>query len=519
MFGHEGKMKSAVMCIIFCGVVCSIAHLFVFNFFKMSLHLFQSDPLTHLDRYVVDVMDRFHVPGLALAIIKDDEIVCCKGYGVTEYGKSTHVDTHTIFPIGSCTKAFTAAALGILVDDKIITWNDAVHTHIPALKLYDDYVTNHIMISDILSHRSAIEDNGLLYYRTHFWRDDLIKKLSFLQPAKPFRTAGVYSNLMYLLAGQIIPATTGKSWNEFVEQRLLLPLGMKESSTTFAALSEKTNVAQPHVFVKNQITRVPFLNIDNVAPAGAINSTISDMTHWLRMMLNKGMHCEKSVISEQTIEAMHSPQSIMAQWHPYGLYGFGWGLSDHDGYKMVSHKGNIDGMSAIVGMLPDKKVGIVVLCNMHDSPIGQYILDDVFDYYHDYTHVFDAQRDNRDMNDHHQHPGVAHAAQVSVQQDKDVRVEGAVQSLELSNYIGQYWNDFYEECAIFLKNDRLNCRFLGFEGVLEHWQDDTFVFDSSRDYPAIGDTFFLKFIIKKNKISSVAITISGDKDAIFKKMK
>lgn len=516
MMTDKEKNKVQVMLVAISAIIIGAAGYWcTMRFFKTP---FGS---ARFDHYIADTMERFHVPGLALAIIKDDVVVHCKGYGVIEYGTATPVDTHTIFPIGSCTKAFTAAALGILVDDKIIAWNDAVFTHIPELRLYDDYITKHIMISDILSHRSGIEDNGLLYYRTHFLRDDLVKKLSFLEAQVPFRVSGVYSNLMYLLAGQIIPATTKKDWNEFIEQRLLMPLEMKESSTTLAALSGKMNVAQPHIFINDGVVRIPFLNIDNVAPAGAINSTISDMTHWACMMLNKGMYKEKLVMSEQSVDAMHSPQSIMAKWHPYGLYGFGWGLSDHDGYKMVSHKGNIDGMSAIVGLLPDKKLGVVVLCNMHDSAIGQCIVNDIFDYYGGYTYAFDAQSARTDMN-YHMHPGTASGVHAPVQQQSGpVRVKGTKPSLlnEEQAYVGRYRNDFYEECAIFDKDGSLWCRFLGFEGVISHWNDDTFVFDSSQDYPAIGDKFFLKFNIKNNKVSSVAIKISGDKDAIFKKIK
>jgi CubicO group peptidase (beta-lactamase class C family) len=466
------------------------------------------------DRYVSDVMDTLHVPGLAIAVVHNNDIVCMKGYGVREIGTSDAVTTETIFPIGSCTKAFTAAALGLLVDEGKIDWDDTIHTFFPDFTLYDPYVTRELTISDMLSHRSGIEDSGLLYYRTHFSREELVHKLRYLKPAVGFRVSGVYSNLMYLTSGQIIPAVTGQSWDDFVTQRLLMPLGMKNSSTSITAFTNTMNLAKPHMIIDGEVRSIPFLNIDNAAPAGSINATIADMACWVKMLVNNGNYDGVQIIKPETVEYMHSPQSIMGKGHPYGLYGLGWGLSDYNGHKTISHKGSIDGMSSIVGLLPDKKLGIVVITNMHESDARSLIMNYIFDWYLGVHRADDWKKDVHDKEE----KMVLSKAQEK-QKNESKRVVGSIPSLGLDVYVGKYSNDLYGDVIITHDEGHLQCMFLAFKGVMQHWYDDVFMFDSSHDYPTIGDQFLLQFQIKNNQVNAVSIKISETTESVFKKIK
>jgi CubicO group peptidase (beta-lactamase class C family) len=511
--GVDVSTKTRVVGIIF---ACIITIFLGYSFFcKHGLGQRMPFFSSHFDAYITDVMNMFHIPGLAIAIVKDDDVVFIKGYGVREHGKSALVDAQTVFPIGSCSKAFTAAALGMLVDEGKIKWSDTVHTYIPDLQLYNPYVTKELMISDILSHRSGIEDVGVLYYRTLLSRAELVHRLRYLQPKVGFRVSGVYNNLMFLLAGQIIPAVTGKSWDEFISERFFAPLSMKESSTSTRALDGVVNLAQPHIVMGEQPKRIPFHTIDSVAPAGSINATITDMAQWVRMLVNEGSYNGTVLLKPETIHAMYSPESIMGKGHPYGLYGFGWGISDYHGHKIVSHKGSIDGMSAVVGLLPDKKVGVVILTNVHLGVVGPMIMDYVFDRYLRRRTAVEsspvalfAKKQQAEL-----------AVQKEHKEEDNKRLLQTRCSLELSHYVGTYHNELYGNVIITQKADQLWCNFLAFDGLLQHWQNDTFMFDSAIDYPAIADRFFFSFQIQKNHVDEVLLSVAGMRDTVFKKLK
>ncbi|HEV7620425.1 MAG TPA: serine hydrolase domain-containing protein, partial [Flavisolibacter sp.] len=245
---------------------------------------------TSLDNYVMQVMEELHVPGVALAIIKDDAITYIKGYGVLEVGKPDKITGDTPFQIGSCSKAFTAAALALLVDEGKITWNDKTHTLLPDFKLYDSYVTKELIIADMLSHRSGIEDIGLLCFLSPLSRDQLIHQMRYLSPVVDFRISAVYNNFMYLAAGQIVPQVAGMSWDDFISQRFFEPLAMKDSTANIRVLKNQAILAKPHMLVHDKIISMIPLDLYNVGPAGSIISTARDMAQWVRMLLNNGQY-------------------------------------------------------------------------------------------------------------------------------------------------------------------------------------------------------------------------------------
>lgn len=502
------KIMSMLVVIIVLGVL--------FFFYRFTKFTRESLPFSHtqIDRYITDVMKELRVPGLAVAIVKDDKLVFAQGYGVREIGKLELVDATTVFQIGSCTKAFTAATLALLVDEGKITWDDKAQTYLPDLKIYDPYITRELMISDMLSHRSGVEDIGLVYFRSPLSREELVNKLRYFPPRASFREAWVYNNLLYVAAGQIVSAVTGISWDQFLKERIFTPLGMKNSSPTIREMNTHGNFAQPHVMVNNDVVSISMLDLYNVGPAGAMTSTVLDLAQWIRMLLNNGQYEQNIIIKPETMNQLYAPYSIVNKDYPFRLYGFGWGLSDYHSHKVIAHRGGLDGIASIVGFIPDKKLGVVILTNLNLSEAREVIMYYIFDQYLGVkSSVYSLEK---------QVAKEKEAAEKERQERKkidDERIAGTHPTLLMNQYSGTYHDNLYGDLIVEYIGDGLRCRFLSFNGVLQHWQNDVFMFDSSVDYPTVGDRFLFKFQIKNNQVSDLLIKIAGNKETLFKKIK
>src|SRR5579859_5438321 len=250
-----------------------------------------STPPADLDAYVAASMKTFDVPGMAVAIVKDGKILVAKGYGVRKLGDPTPVDESTLFGIGSNTKAFTTAALATLVDEGKLSWDDLVYERLPGFVMYDPYVSHEMTIRDLLTHRSGMglgEGDLLFWPHTTYTREEIIYKLRFMKPASSFRSHYAYDNLLYMTAGQIIPAVTGISWDDYIQQHIFAPLGMNDSKVTNSSFKPGDNYAFPHQRVDGKLQTIPLEVLDNAAPAGAINSCAADMAKWVRLQLNHG---------------------------------------------------------------------------------------------------------------------------------------------------------------------------------------------------------------------------------------
>src|SRR5216684_112265 len=239
----------------------------------------QNAPPADLDAYVARVLKTFDVPGLSVAIVKDGKVVVAKGYGVRKLGNLAPVDENTLFGIGSNTKAFTSAALASLVDEGKISWDDRVYERLPGFQMYDPYVSHEMTIRDLLTHRSGMglgEGDLLFWPHTTFTRDEIIYRLRFMKPASSFRSRFAYDNLLYIAAGQIIPAVTGKSWEDTIRERIFKPLGMNTSNLSTSAFKPGDDYAWPHSKVDGKLQVVAFETLDNAAPAGSINSSAAE---------------------------------------------------------------------------------------------------------------------------------------------------------------------------------------------------------------------------------------------------
>jgi len=334
-----------------------------------------------IDRLAQRAMQEFSVPGLAIGIVKDGRLAFARGYGVRELGEPAPVNVDTLFAIGSNTKAFTTAALAILVDESKLHWDDRVIDYLPDFRLWDPYVTREFRIRDLLTHRSGLGMGAgdlLFVTPTDFTFSDLLHALRYLKPVSSFRTRFAYDNLLYVVAGQLIPAVTGQSWADFVTSRIFEPLHMQPCAADDSHLTDRSNIAAPHVVVNGKLTRIAPLSIPLAAPAGAIQCNITGMSRWVSAQLGHGKPPDgPRLFSEAQSAQMWAPQTILptgserqvATHTHFAAYGLGWGLEDIDGYKRVSHNGGLPGMVTHVSLVPELDLGVIVLTNQQEGAV------------------------------------------------------------------------------------------------------------------------------------------------------
>jgi CubicO group peptidase (beta-lactamase class C family) len=445
-----------------------------------------STPPPDLDTYVANSMKTFDVPGMSVAIVKDGKVLVAKGYGVRKLGEPTPVDEFTMFAIGSNTKAFTTAALATLVDEGKLNWDDPVYQRLPGFVMYDPYVSHEMTIRDLLTHRSGMglgEGDLLFWPHSTYTRNDIIYKLRFMKPQSSFRSHYAYDNLLYMTAGQIIPAVTGTSWDDYILQRIFTPLGMTHSVTSNKLFKPGDDYAAPHSRVDDKLQPIPLEDLDNVGPAGSINSSAADMAKWVQLQLNHGKFTGRDgrLFTEQQSREMWTPQTILATREPppsvaglksnFADYALGWGLRDYHGRKLVGHTGGVGGFVSRVMLVPEDNLGVVILTNAEEDLAFDSILYHVLDYYlqippTDWIGAFKALRD-KDEKD----------AAETIKKAEGSRVANSKPSLPLEKYAGTYSDAWYGPITIRQEGAGLTISFdhtPGMIGDLQHWQYDTF---------------------------------------------
>jgi CubicO group peptidase (beta-lactamase class C family) len=445
-----------------------------------------SAPPIDLDSYVTASMRTFDVPGIAIAIVKDGKVVMTKGYGVRKLGDSTPVDELTMFAIGSNTKAFTTAALATLVDEGKLSWDDPVYQRLPGFVMYDPYVSHEMTIRDLLTHRSGMglgEGDLLLWPQSTYTRDDIVYKLRFMKPKSSFRSHYAYDNLLYMTAGQIIPAVTGISWDDYIRQRIFMPLGMNHSAVNNRTFKPYDDYAYPHSRVDGKLQVIPFEVLDNVGPAGSIHSCATDMARWVQLQLNRGKFVDREgrLFTEQRSKEMWTPQTILPNNDPsaplaalkanFSDYGLGWVLRDYHGRKLVGHTGGVGGFVSRVMLVPEEGLGVVVLTNAEEDGAFDSILYHILDHYlhlppTDWIAAFKAVKDNQEKD-----------AAETMKKAESARNANSKPSLPLDEYAGVYNDAWYGPITIRYESGGLVISFdhtPTMVGDLEHWQYDTF---------------------------------------------
>jgi len=438
----------------------------------------QEAPLNGLDAFVARVLDTWQAPGLALAVVKGDSVLLAKGYGVRDIRGDSRIDEETLFAVASTSKAFTVAALGMLVDEGLITWDDPVTDHLPAFQLRDPYVTREITVRDLLSHRSGLPRGDRLWYGSPFNRDEVIRRVRYLEPTWSFRSTYGYQNIMFMTAGELIEAVTGVSWDEFLRRRIFDPLGMTRTTTTTRGIEAMENVATPHVVEDGKATPVGWRDFDNVGGAGAINSNVREMAQWIRLQLGGGVYDGRRLLSDSVVKEMHTPQTVIRMGETterlfpethFQAYGLGWTLQDYRGRKLVRHGGSLDGMRTHVGMIPEEDLGVVVITNLNNSWIPEVVL----------YHVLDTFLGPRDKDWNQAMYAVYMESQREAEErrakEEASRVPGTSPSLAADAYVGVYADSLYGEARVRREGDALVLEVgPSFVGELEHWHFDVF---------------------------------------------
>jgi CubicO group peptidase (beta-lactamase class C family) len=472
----------------------------------------QRAPLRGLDAYVERAMREWQMPGLAVAVVKNDSVVFARGYGVREIGRQERVDEHTVFAIASTTKAMTAATLGMLVDEGKLKWDDPAAQHLRGFQLSDPYVTRELTVRDLLSHRSGLPRGDLLWWASPYTRAEVLQRVRHLQPDRSFRAQYGYQNIMFLAAGELLGEVAGRSWDDFMAERLFRPLGMTRSSTSVRTLQGMENLATPHERIENEVRPIPWRSYDNLGAAGSVNSSVHDMAQWVRLNLARGEYRGQRLLSDSVVKEMQTPQTVIRadtlaeRLYPhthFRAYGLGWSLQDYRGHKMVHHGGALDGMRTHVAMIPQENLGVVVIANMEPTNLHVALVYRILDAYlgapaHDWSGDLLAVANRQRREAEQRQDSIARA-----------RVAGTSPSLPLESYAGSYSGEIYGEMQVAREDGRLVLRFgPSWAGELEHWHYDTFRV-TWRD-PSMGRSFVTFGLNAAARVDRMQIENFGD---------
>lgn len=483
--------------------------LFCLGIFISTLLFSQSEQLTsrlvRIDKLAETALQKLNVPGMSIAIVKDDAVVFSKGYGVRNTATGIKVTDSTLFAIASNSKAFTAASLAILVDEGKLRWDDKVRTYLPYFTLYSPYVSEEFTIRDLLCHRSGLDtfSGDLIWYGTTHSREEIVRRAKFLEPSFGFREQYGYSNIMYLAAGLVVEKITDKPWDQFIAETFFNPLGMKTANTSVSDYrtsngtiqSGKTNnIASPHNEVAGKNIPIDYVNWDNIGPAGSINASVAELSQWIRLQLGKGSLDGKVYWSEPRAWEMwenNTPKPV-GKWQRehmpsrhFNGYGLGWELMEYRGCKIVSHGGGYDGMISKTVLVPEKNLGFVILTNTINSApscLTYEILDALLMDFDKKGKPIGAKEDWLALFEGFKHDD-EEASKKALTDDEAARAKGTRLSLPLADYCGIYSSEMYGDVIITIDDQPLTS--LGglkitfeptalFKGQLTHWHYDTF---------------------------------------------
>jgi len=440
-----------------------------------------ADVVSRLDADIARAVKEWKAVGLAVSVVRNDSVLLAKGYGLQQLGKPTPVDADTRFAIGSTTKAMTALALGMLVDDGKVRLDAPVIDYLPAFRLADPYVTRELTVRDLLTHRAGLGNADLLWAGADYTAEEIFRRVGTLPLSYSFRSGWIYQNIMYALAGDVVRAVSGTTWDAFLQQRIFTPLGMSRTVTRLAAIEGQANVATPHAIVDDTLRVIHNRSVDPVAPAGSVWSSVNDMARWMRFVLDSGRVNGKRLVSETMFREWLSPQAVadratypalsLSRPH-FFLYGLGWFLHDYNGQTVAMHTGSIDGMSAIIGLLPDRKLGVYVLANADHVELRHAIMYEVFDRLGGAagTPKRDWSGQLRAMFDE-QHARAVAAGKLA----ESRRVTNTRPSLALDEYAGTYRHVTFGDVVVTRQAEALRVTFgRAFAGTLTHWQHEEF---------------------------------------------
>lgn len=449
-----------------------------------------------IDSVAEKTLSTFNVPGVAVAVIKDGKIIHSKGYGVRSIKTNLKVDENTLFGVASNTKAMTAASLGMLVDEKKITWDTKVTDVIPEFKLYDPFVTNEFTVRDLLTHRSGL---GLGAGDLMIWPDSstvdkkqLIHNLRYLKPVSSFRTKYDYDNLLYIVAGEVVARVSGMSYDEFIENRIFKPLGMGKTAASWYRLKDKSNVIDGHAPYEDKLLPVGLSFGEIANAAGGVYSSVTDMSKWITAMINGGRYgdnLDKRLFSPAVAKELWTPQTLINNGNPasFSSYGLGWFLSSVNGNFQATHTGGLSGIVTQVTILPELKLGIIVLTNQQSGAAFNSITNSIKDGYLGIKGMnrIKTYNDNRLRNEKEAKEIVDKTwADIAASQ----KATGA--KPDAKNYYGTFADDWFGQVTISEVNGKMHFRAKNapkLRGDMTYYKGNTFIvkwYDRSLDADA-----------------------------------
>lgn len=433
-----------------------------------------ADPLEGFDAVVEKALTDFLVPGIAIGVYHRGRPIYTRGFGYRDVAQRLPVTPQTLFAIGSSTKAFTTFALAQQADAGRFDWDEPVREYLPGLQLWDDVTTLQLTGRDMVTHRTGLPRHDLTWYNAiDRTPEELFERLRHLEPNRRLREAWQYNNVMYVMAGYLLGRLTDGTWSQAVQRQILDPVGMTATNFSVTEMQRAPDHALPYRESGDTLVRIPFRNIDQVGPAGSINSSVEDMLKWVAVHVQQGRVGDTTIIRSATLRDIHTPHMVMpgfpteAEISPAG-YGLGWMIATYRGKYRVQHGGNIDGFSALVTLYPRDQLAVVALTNKNGTPLPSLITDHIAD------RVLSLPA--RDwLGEMHRRLVAARAANRSAQERlAEERRTGTRPTFPLAAYAGDYEHPGYGTLRIEQRNNRLVMRFNHIETPLEHWHYDVF---------------------------------------------
>lgn len=456
-----------------------------------------------LDQFIINGMQKWNPPGLAVTVVKDGDIVFKKAYGVTDINTNQPVDTNTLFGCMSTTKAFVSAGLAMLVDEGKLNWDDKVIDYLPEFQLKDPYITREIAIRDLLTHRTGIGNTDYLWSIMTISSDSVLCKMREVDKSYSLRSSFIYQNIFYLAAGKVIEKVSGKPWAEFVKERIYMPLGMTNTYPTLEAVKSIKNKADAHFEIDGKIEKIEQVSADAIAPAGGMWSSINDIGKWIQFLLNNGIENGDTLISPKNFKELFKPQQIIPsnEFYPtqqitkphWMTYGLGWFQHDYKGKMVQFHTGSLPGMVAIAGMIPEDHLGVYVMGNLDHVELRHAIMYAVFD-------LFTEGKLSRNWSDELYelyHPE-------KKEEPKPQPVPNTTPTFDEKEMVGKYVNSQYGWLKVYIENDAIKFNLNNtLFGTLSHWNYDTYQGTFDKKY--WGKTMFNFRLGSDGKLSHIDV--------------
>lgn len=486
--------------------IFTLLFLLILSYQVYSQPVFVTDSL---DSYVQRALDKYDIPGVAVCVIKDGKIEVMKSYGVKELGTNDKVNENTLFLIGSNTKAFTGTALALMENEKLCSLDDKVIKYLPDFKMKDEWVTKELNLIDIVSHRMGMEtfQGDFMYWTSDLTSEEVIEKFGKLTPNYGFRTKWGYTNAGYAIAGKVIYSITGLTWEQYLKEKIFTPLKMNRTVALSSEFYNAENITKAHSYVDGKISVIPFQSFDNLAPCGAVGSSIIDMSHWLIAQLDSGRYDGEQVIPYSVLQRTRQPQSIEGRSrHPYNkthftLYGLGWELQDYEGRELVQHTGGVNGFVTSVTLVPEEKLGVVVLTNTDQNPFFVSLKWEIIDAYlglpyRNYDSTFFESFNRRNLN-----------REKWIKDMLDSVSMNLTSSVDLGKLAGRYENEVYGYIDISRKENILEMNFehhSKLKGKLEFINENRFLCTYSD--PTYG-VKVIPFEIENGVVKSLTLSV------------